>query len=340
MNKNNEMEKNDTHYIRFDWAAKHILRDKADFSVFEGFLTVLLKERVEIVELLESESNQQNEDDKFNRVDIKAKNSNGEIILVEIQQSEEYYYLQRMVYGVAKTITEHITKGKQYSDVKKVYSVNIVYFDLGEGSDYLYHGQNRLIGMNTGDELRITEEDRNGIRILSPKHVFPEYYILRVKAFNKEPENAMDEWMDYLKNERIRQDTAVPGLQEAKRRLDYLKMTVAEQKIYDNYLYNKFYREDVLNTSRTKGVVEGYHEGEAKGRAEGMQEGLAKGRTEGLQEGLEKGRTEGLHEGLEKGRAEGLKEAAAKMKQLGIPAEQIAQSTGIPLGEAEEKINS
>ena len=329
MNKNNEMEKNDTHYIRFDWAAKHILRDKADFSVFEGFLMVLLKERVKIVELLESESNQQNEDDKFNRVDIKAKNSNGEIILVEIQQSEEYYYLQRMVYGVAKTITEHITKGKQYSDVKKVYSVNIVYFDLGEGSDYLYHGQNRLIGMNTGDELRITEEDRNGIRILSPKHVFPEYYILRVKAFNKEPENAMDEWMDYLKNERIRQDTEVPGLQEAKRRLDYLKMTVAEQKIYDNYLYNKFYREDVLNTSRTKGVVEGFHEG----KAEGLQEGLAKGRTEGLQEGLEKGRTEGLQEGLEKGRAEGLKEAAAKMKQLGIPAEQIAQSTGIPAEE-------
>ena len=236
MNKNNEMEKNDTHYIRFDWAAKHILRDKADFSVFEGFLTVLLKERVEIVELLESESNQQNEDDKFNRVDIKAKNS-------------------------------------------------------------------------------------NGIRILSPKHVFPEYYILRVKAFNKEPENAMDEWMDYLKNERIRPDTTVPGLQEAKRRLDYLKMTVAEQKIYDNYLYNKFYREDVLNTSRTKGVVEGFHEGKAEGRAEGMQEGLAKGRTEGLQEGLEKGR------------AEGLKEAAAKMKQLGIPAEQIAQSTGIPVEE-------
>ena len=325
MNKNNEMEKNDTHYIRFDWAAKHILRDKADFSVFEGFLTVLLKERVKIVELLESESNQQNDDDKFNRVDIKAKNSNGEIILVEIQQSEEYYYLQRMVYGVAKTITEHITKGKQYSDVKKVYSVNIVYFDLGEGSDYLYHGQNRLIGMNTGDELRITEEDRNGIRILSPKHVFPEYYILRVKAFNKEPENAMDEWMDYLKNERIRQDTEVPGLQEAKRRLDYLKMTVAEQKIYDNYLYNKFYREDVLNTSRTKGVVEGYHEG----KEEGLQEGLEKGRAEG--------RAEGLHEGLEKGRAEGRAEEriaiAANMKRLGIPAEQIAQSTGIPVEE-------
>ena len=119
----------------------------------------------------------------------------------------------------------------------------------------------------------------------------------------------MDEWMDYLKNERIRPDTTVPGLQEAKRRLDYLKMTVAEQKIYDNYLYNKFYREDVLNTSRTKGVVEGFHEG----------------KEEGLQEGLEKGRAEG--------RAEERIVIAANMKRLGIPAEQISQSTGMTVEE-------
>ena len=94
-------------------------------------------------------------------------------------------------------------------------------------------------------------------------------------------------------------------------------MTVAEQKIYDNYLYNKFYREDVLNTSRTKGVVEGYHEGEAKGRAEG--------RAEGMQEGLEKGRAEG--------RAEERIVIAANMKRLGIPAEQISQSTGMTVEE-------
>jgi predicted transposase YdaD len=139
----------------------------------------------------------------------------------------------------------------------------------------------------------------------------------------------MDEWMDYLKNERIRQDTTVPGLQEAQRRLDYLKMTVAEQKIYDNYLYNKFYREDVLNTSRTKGVVEGFHEGKEEGLQEGLEKGLEKGRAEG--------RAEGLHEGLEKGRAEGRAEEriaiAANMKRLGIPAEQISQSTGIPVEE-------
>ena len=112
----------------------------------------------------------------------------------------------------------------------------------------------------------------------------------------------------------------MPGLQEAKRRLDYLKMTVAEQKVYDRYLYNKFYREDVLNTSRTKGIVEGYHEG----KAEGLQEGLEKGRAEGEKAGLEKG--------IEQGRAEGEKnkimEIARKMQEEGYSPEEIARITG------------
>ena len=44
-------------YIRFDWAIKRLLRQKANFGVLEGLLTVLLNEKVEIIELLESESN-------------------------------------------------------------------------------------------------------------------------------------------------------------------------------------------------------------------------------------------------------------------------------------------
>lgn len=50
-----------------------MLRDKANFAVLEGLLTVLLEEPIHILEILESEGNQQSEDDKFNRVDIKAK---------------------------------------------------------------------------------------------------------------------------------------------------------------------------------------------------------------------------------------------------------------------------
>ncbi len=86
-------------YIRFDWAVKRMLRDKANFAVLEGLITVLTGEVVKIEELLESEGNQETASDKFNRVDIKAKNDKGEIILVEMRITRELYYRQRIVLG-------------------------------------------------------------------------------------------------------------------------------------------------------------------------------------------------------------------------------------------------
>ena len=106
-------------YIRFDWAIKRLLRDKANFAVLEGLLTVLFEDKTQIVEILESEGNQLAETDKFNRVDIKAKNSKGEIILVEVQNTREVYYLERILYGVAKTITEHISLGESYGTSRR-----------------------------------------------------------------------------------------------------------------------------------------------------------------------------------------------------------------------------
>ena len=122
-------------YIRFDWAIKRLLRQKANFGVLEGFLTVFIGEPVTIVEILESEGNQSSSDDKFNRVDIKAKNSKGEIVIIEVQNTREIYYLERILYGVAKAITEHISLGESYQNVKKVYSISILYFDIGKGTD-------------------------------------------------------------------------------------------------------------------------------------------------------------------------------------------------------------
>ena len=89
-------------YIRFDWAVKRLLRNKANFGVLEGFLTVLLGEPIRIVEILESEGNQQRENDKFNRVDIKARNSKDEIIIVEVQNTREIYYLERILFEIGR----------------------------------------------------------------------------------------------------------------------------------------------------------------------------------------------------------------------------------------------
>ncbi len=248
-------------YIRFDWAVKRMLRDKANFAVLEGLITVLLGEEVRISEILESEGNQERIDGKFNRVDVKAKNSKGEIIIVEVQLSRQLYYLQRILYGVSKAITEHIVKGEQYDNVKKVYSINIIYFDIGQGSDYLYHGVTEFKGVHTGDRLIVNMKEADEIKMCAPEKVFPEYYIIRVNEFNSVARTPIEEWLDYLKNNRISDDTTTPGLREARERLLYMTMSESERRAYDAHLDRLMQDNDILATSRLEGRIEGLKEG-------------------------------------------------------------------------------
>uniref|UniRef100_UPI004028F82D Rpn family recombination-promoting nuclease/putative transposase n=1 Tax=Leyella stercorea TaxID=363265 RepID=UPI004028F82D len=259
-------------YIRFDWAIKRLLRQKANFDVLEGFLTVFIGEEVKIVEILESEGNQQTQDDKFNRVDIKARNSKGEIILVEVQNTSELYYLERILYGVAKAITEHIHLGDTYKEVKKVYSISILYFDIGKGADYLYVGQNKFIGVHTNDQLVITAKEKGALVQKSPAEIFPEYILVRVNEFDKVAVTPLEEWVAYLKSGVIKENTTAPGLQEARKKLQYYSMTDAERYAYDEHLNAVMIQNDVLGNAREEGLAEGRAEGLTQGRAEGRAE--------------------------------------------------------------------
>ena len=239
-------------YIRFDWAIKRLLRQKANFGVLEGLLTVLLDEKVEIIELLESEGNQQTLDDKFNRVDIKAKNSKGEIIIVEVQNTRELTFLERILYGVAKAITEHISLGDSYYEVKKIYSVNILYFDIGKGNDYLYHGQNIFTGVHTGDRLEVSVKEKDVLVHKLPAEIFPEYFLIRVNEFNQVAVTPLEEWIEYLKDGTIRADTTAPGLKEAREKLLYHNMSD-----YDEHLSDIMIQNDALDGAKLEGRMEG-----------------------------------------------------------------------------------
>ena len=290
------MEELQDKYVRFDWAIKRLLRQKANFDVLEGFLTVFLGEKVSILEILESEGNQLSAEDKFNRVDIKARNSKDEIIIIEIQDTRELYYLERILYGVAKAITEHISLGETYYKVKKIYSISILYFDIGRGSDYLYHGQNHFVGVHTGDSLQVNVKEREAIVSRMPAEIFPEYILIRVNEFDKVAVTPLEEWMKYLKDGTICPDTTAPGLSEAREKLKYYSMPPKERLAYDEHLSAVMIQNDVLDSAKLEGKIEG--------RAEG--------------------------------RAEAYFTTARNLKLLGVPIDTIAKSTGLTAEEIDE----
>ena len=170
---------NNNDFIRFDWAIKRILRDKANFGVLEGLMTVLLGDKITIVEILESESNRDSREDKSNRVDVKAKTSDGEIIIVEVQLAREAHFMQRILYGTSKAVIEQLKIAQDYDNIKKVYSISVLYFDLGSGEDYIYHGVTTFKGMTKPDSiLQFNQREENFVKesapwVVSPEEVFP-----------------------------------------------------------------------------------------------------------------------------------------------------------------------
>ena len=292
--------------ISFDWALKRLLRNKANFDVLEGFLSELLRRRIVIHHIGESESNQTEKDNKYNRVDVLVEADGKELVIIELQFDDQHDYFHRMLYGVSKSISEYMLKGDPYSKVRKAYSINIVHFDLGKGDDYVYHGFTNFKGLHTQNELKLSDEQFQLYGKTLPGELYPEFYILKVRKFDDVAKDPLDEWIYYLKNNKIKDDFTAQGLDRAREILAFDNLGEEEKQEY-------------------------WHQVEAdRIKLSELETALFKGRVEGEVIGIEKGRVEGEVIGIEKGRAEGLEKVVINSHLAGYSIKDISTITGLP----------
>ena len=236
--------------IRFDWAMKKLLRHKANFGILEGFLSELLRFDVTIVSILESEGNKQDEYDKYNRVDILVKSQSNELLLVEVQNDSEIDYFHRMLYGVSKLVTEYIKEGEPYGTIKKIYSINIVYFGLGQGKDYVYEYKGEFIGLHKNDILLPTISQKQEFKVEKVSDIFPKYFILKVNNFNDSTKDTFDEWIYFLKNSEVKDSFKAKGLDKAKEKLRYENLSDEDKKMYNRFQENRRIENSVSYTAK------------------------------------------------------------------------------------------
>ena len=150
-----------------------------------------------------------------------------------MQNNRELDYFHRMLYGVSKTISEYINLGDDYDKVRKLYSINIVYFDLGQGKDYVYHGKTIFRGLHDpNDVLKLSVRQQELFIGKNAGDIFPEYYVLRVNDFDKVAKTPLDEWIKFLKTGEIDKEATAKGLPEARERLRIDTLPDAEKRAY------------------------------------------------------------------------------------------------------------
>lgn len=273
--------------------------------MLEGFLSTLLEEDLRISRFLESESNQTDETDKFNRADILVEDSKGRLLVIKIQNYRELYYYHQMLYGASDILSRYTDEETDYNKICKIYSINIVYFSMIKSKDYAYHGEIIFRGLHDSDNfLKLSARQQEIFTGKDAKDIFPEYYVLRVNDFDKVAKTPLDEWIKFLKTGEIDKEATAKGLPEARERLRIDTLPDAEKRAYYRDMEALRYQRSVIKTGWDEGHTEGFKEGKAKGRAEG-----------------------------EKMKA---KEVAKRMKEMGLSVKDIIQCTGLTHGEIEE----
>lgn len=305
MNVMDKGKSNSEKLVRFDWAMKRLLRNKANFNVLEGFLTSLLGEEILIEELLESEANTDREEGKVNRVDILAKDTSGRKILIEVQNQSEDEFFHRILFGTSKLVNDYLDRGDNYDKISKIYSISLVYFKISGISDYIFHGTTEFRGLHNGEVLNLPERLRNKYDAMTISDIYPEYYLLFASDFDKWSETPIDQWMYFLSKGIVHEDSNAPGLEAAKEKMRVDLLSKEEKEAYFRHL-------DDVNSMRN--VLENAKE---------------EAHYEGLKEGLQKGLQKGMEKGMEKGRAEERVSIARQLLAKGMPKEMIISVTQI-----------
>ncbi|MGE5342539.1 MAG: Rpn family recombination-promoting nuclease/putative transposase [Candidatus Omnitrophota bacterium] len=287
-------------HIRFDWAAKKMLRSKANFGILEGFLSELIKEDIKILDVLESEGNQEYPIDKFNRVDILVRDSKEQLIIVEIQNTSLLDYFYKIFYKSAKGLTEYIHVRESYRNVKKVITGNVVYFDLGQGKDYVYYGGTHFKGIHQNDTLGLSEKQKEIFKRPSVTPMDTEHYIIKVNDFNDIAKDSLDEWIYFLKNSEIKDEFKAKGMAEAREKLKEINLPDEELPAYRRYLDLLHDEASIAETIRFEAEYD-----KRKAREEGREEG----------------------------REEERKETARRMLKDGLMIEIISKYTGLSIEE-------
>jgi hypothetical protein len=257
--------KNEAKLVRFDWAIKYLLRDKANFDILEGFLSALLNEKIQIISILESESNQFDSEDKFNRVDILVKDQKQRQIIIEVQNHHTPDYLERLLFGVCKVIVDNFELGDDYRKITKVIVVGILYFNFGDADDYVYYSTNDLYGIHTNSRFSFFRKgDDKKYHRMWCKDIYPEYYLIHVERFEDAIGSDLDEWIYMLKHSVVPANCQAKNLEKAKDKLALMKMDREQRQRYERYLMNMTDERGIINAAQ--------NEGERRGREKGLQE--------------------------------------------------------------------
>lgn len=296
-------------------------------DLITSFLNALLPfetedEKIVSLEYLPAELVPETPLKKNSIVDVRCRDSNGRVFIVEMQMIWSPAFMHRVLFNASKAYVRQGDKGEKYELLQPVYSLNIVNDVFMPEIEEFYHDY-RIVHMEH------TEKVIEGLRF-----IFVELPKFKPQTFSEKKMQVL--WLRYLTevDEKTRvvpeELMNVPEIKKAVDQLEESAFSDAQLWGYDDFWdavrVEKTLVSDALNKGYNQGIEQGREEGREQGREEGREEGMAQGREEGMAQGIEKG--------IEKEKIE----TAKRMLLKGFSIDDVCELTNLDKGIVERLI--
>eukprot|EP01126_Amoeba_proteus_P026093 TRINITY_DN2588_c0_g1_i4.p1 TRINITY_DN2588_c0_g1~~TRINITY_DN2588_c0_g1_i4.p1 ORF type:complete len:253 (-),score=-0.88 TRINITY_DN2588_c0_g1_i4:198-956(-) len=241
--------------ISFDYAIKYLLKNKGDYEIIEGFISAILTSQgyapVKITAILESESNKEERIDKKSIADVVVSDTEGHKYIVEIDRSYTSLFLHKACFNSSRLIVDSLSSAEDYSTIKKVFHINLLYFSYSDMQAPLYHGKT-IFRVADEHSVNIHLADM-GMREFDASNVLPEFFIISVPLFDDVIKKEIDEWLYLLKHSEVQADFKSPYMKKVAERLNILKMSHKERAVsqIQGHFYTLPSTNNFLSTQRS-----------------------------------------------------------------------------------------
>jgi len=243
---------------RVDFAFKKLFGSEENKDLLISLINAIVSEQEQVVEV--ELKNPYNLADyragKMSILDIKAKAENGRWFNVEMQISEDYNFDKRAIYYWAKLVTEQLSEGMMFKELKKTISISILDFNFIPDTTEV-HNCYKIINTATGKDDKL--------------HDIFELHYIELKKFKKtyhQINSALDRWSTFLtKADKLDKEHMPKELASDK---NIVKAIEAVDRMFDE-------EERLVYETRMQSLADVESKiasAEEKGREEGLAEGI------------------------------------------------------------------
>ena len=232
---------------KIDFVFKKIFGSEKHPRVLISFLNAILKpiNPISNVEIRNSDLEKEFLDDKFSRLDIKARTNKNEIINIEIQLKNEYNMIKRSLYYWSKMYEEQLNEGDDYSKLERTICINILNFKYLDNNRF--HNGYRLKEIETNEELTNIQE----------------IHFIEIPKLSEDSDekDILVAWMEFLKNpesEKVRSlELTISEIREAKDELIRISNDKEQRLLYEMRSKTLKDKNSALNEAERKGIEKG-----------------------------------------------------------------------------------